>query len=117
MQSNVLSGLETLMTSIERYVLYKVTCGVVKNGADVDFDVSSSGDSLAQQLDHVLALDAGAVEALGPLDKPRPRQTFLLAGEGKGEAQRQLLILYLPIGNEIRQTVGNVVKQFRPAAC
>ena len=80
--------LETLMTSIERYstyrgILWVITCGVVENGADVDFDVSSSGDGLAQQLDHVLALDAGAVEALGPLDKPRPRQTFLLAGEGK----------------------------------
>jgi hypothetical protein len=60
--------------------------------------------------DDVGALDALAVESLGPLDEYGLGEPLLLQGEGEGEAQGEDLCLQLPVVHKVGQTPARARK-------
>ncbi len=51
--------------------------------------------------DDISALDALAVESLGPLDEDGLGEPLLLQGEGEGEAEGEDLSLQLPVVHKV----------------
>ena len=60
--------------------------------------------------DDVGALDALAIEALGPLDEYGLGEPLLLQGEGEGEAQGEDLSLQLPVVHKVGETPARARK-------
>jgi hypothetical protein len=60
--------------------------------------------------DDVGALDALAVESLGPLDEDGLGEPLLLQGEGEGEAQGEDLSLQLPVVHKVGETPARARK-------
>ncbi len=69
---------------------------------------------MLKKLDDVLTLDTVAVEALSPFHEFSLGEADLLTREGEGEAERQDLLVDLPVLDEVGQAGGNVVEQLGP---
>ena len=73
----------------------------------------SPGDGFMQKGDDVVALHPLALESLGPGGEGGARQAVLAAGEGEGEAQRQLAPRQVVLLHEAEDAVRYVVKQLQ----
>ena len=64
-----------------------------------------------QQLDYIIALHPGTLEAFGPGGEDGFVQTFLPAGEGEGEPEGQSCLGQLVVTHELVDAVSDVVKE------
>ena len=71
----------------------------------------SSLESLLQQGADVLTHHTLTAEALGPLGQPGLGQPLLLAGEGEGEAQGQLVAGQVVVSHELADAIRDVVEE------
>jgi hypothetical protein len=66
--------------------------------------------------DDVCALDALAIESLGPLDEYGLGEPLLLQGEGEGEAQGEDFSLQLSVVHKVGQTPARARKMMFSAS-
>jgi len=68
-------------------------------------------DSVLQQFDHILSLDACTLKSLGPANKPTYGQALLFAGEREGESKGQFTFRQVVLFDELLQALRQVVEQ------
>ena len=97
---------------------HEASRGVIQDGAHLDIDITSPGQSLSQQLDNILPLHSGTFETFGPVGQFAHSQPFLLAGEAECEAKWKTLRLVsnIPVRDKVSQTLGDVIKQLMTRA-
>jgi len=68
---------------------------------------------LVKQWDNVFVLNSAALEAFGPLDKRRWRQTSLLTWKRERETQSEVFMFEAEFVEEFRDTARDVIKQLQ----